>query len=223
VQNKTLFLKSWLWLILLLSFPFVVQSQTTDFSKDMGFGVKSGVSFSSLVVSIPLQSEKGFFEPTYGLIFSYIDKKIVGIQLEVNYVTKTWEENPIVDYRFTSKLNYIEIPMFTTLHFGNKLKFLVNFGPYLAILLKEQTSHNIAEASDYFPYYENRIARKGDFGMLGGAGIRYRSKFGLLQAEARYTYGFQNLYDSTTTKLDYSNLQTFGFFLSYQFSIINGR
>jgi len=239
-----------LWLIIVLFLPLVLWSQTevqTEAEKDIqpdtlievqkevqkkvqieqpkliAFGFKSGASYSTLLIGIPIESMKGFIEPTYGLIFSYIDKRTVGIQIELNYLTKSWEESPGGDYLFTANLNYIEIPMLTTLHFGNKFKFIVNAGPYLTILLNEESNHSVDPTSDYFSYYDTRNPRKGDFGLMGGAGFRLQTKIGLFQAEARYTFGFQNIYDSTETNLDYSNLTTIGVFLSYQFLFSNGR
>jgi len=207
-------------LILAVLIPVAIFGQDAEVSypKQIGIGLKSGATYSLLDVGIPVQQTNSSLVPSYGLIFSYIHAKTVGIQLEVNYVTKSWEENPIGDYFFNAKLNYIEIPMLTTLHFGNRFKFLINFGPYISILLKEESSHNIASESDYFSFYDSRSPRKGDFGIMGGAGFRLQTNIGLIQLEARYTYGFQNLYDVTETNLDYSNMTTIGFYLSYQFS-----
>lgn len=206
--------------------PILLIGQTTeDYPRKVGFGLKGGMTNSILSVGIPLPLQQviGVSVPTYGIIFSRIDKKIVGFQLEINYVTKSWEENPQSDYLFNATLNYIEIPMLTTIHFGNRFKFLVNFGPYLSILLNEESSSSIAPESSYIPYYENRSPRKGDFGMIAGAGFRFETKLGLFQLEARYTYGFQNLYDSVENQLDYSNFVTMGVFLSYQILFFNGQ
>lgn len=204
--------------------PGILFAQTAEsYPKQMGFGIKGGVSYSTLVLGIPIQQMTAGIDPTFGLIFNYIDKKTVGIQLELNYVSKSWEENPSGNYLFNAKLDYIEIPMLTTLHFGNRLKFLVNFGPYISILLNEEISHNIDESSSYFEFYNNRSTRKGDFGMIGGAGLRLQTKLGLFQLEGRYTYGFQNLYDFEENNLDYSNMTTIGVYLSYQFLFSNGK
>lgn len=157
------------------------------------------------------------------MIFSYIDTKIVGIQIELNYLTKSWEESPVVDTTFNGKLTYLEIPLLTTFHFGNKFKFIVNGGPYLSILLNEESSHTVNTTSDYLDYYDNRIPRGGDFGLMGGAGFRLQTKIGLFQAEARYTFGFQNIYDPVESNLEFSNLTTLSVFLSYQILFSNGR
>lgn len=194
------------------------QESEQIFPKQIGIGFKSGITSSLIDIGIPVQQMNSTFVPTFGLVFSYIHAKTVGIQLEANYVTKSWEENPIGDYLFNTQLNYIEIPMLTTLHFGNRFKFIVNFGPYISFLISEESSHNVAQESDYFSFYENRTARKGDFGMSGGAGFRFQTKFGLFQIEGRYTYGFQNVYDVDATNMDYSNLKTMSFYVSYQFS-----
>ena len=218
--KKSLYNRFLVFLAILV--PGILFGQSDDnFPKQMGFGLKAGVTYNSLMLGTPLQQMNADLEPNFGLIFSYIDKKIVGIQLELNYVSKSWEENPSGNYLFNSKLDYIEIPMLTTLHFGNRLKFLVNFGPYISVLLKEESSHNVDQTSDYFEFYEKRTPRKGDFGMTGGAALRLQTKLGLFQLEGRYTFSFQNLYDTEINNLDYSNMTTIGVYLSYQFLFAN--
>lgn len=194
----------------------------TMYPKQVGIGLRLGSTFSMMKIDLPT-TQSSTLEPNFGLIFNYIDKKTVGIQLELNYVTKNWQENPSADLIFDAKMNYIEIPMLTTLHFGNKLKLLVNFGPYLSILLNETHSHNITTSSNYLQFYENRNPKKGDFGMTGGAGLRYQTKIGLFQLEGRYAYGFQNLYDADDSNLNYSNLTTISVFVSYQYLLFNGK
>lgn len=216
--NKSQYKRFSLFLLLLIPFSIFSQDIEQTYPKQIGFGIKSGLTSSLIDIGIPVQQMSSTFVPTFGLVFSYIHAKTVGIQLETNYISKSWEENPIGDYTFNTKLNYIEIPMLTTLHFGNRFKFLVNFGPYLAFLLNQESSHTVDQESDYFPYYENRVARKGDFGMTGGLGFRLQTKIGLFQIEGRYTYGFQNVYDVDASNLDYSNLKTMSVFVSYQFS-----
>jgi len=213
-------------LLLFLSFivPGILFAQTAEsYPKQMGFGIKGGATYNSLMLGIPLQQMNAGIDPTFGLMFSYIDKKTVGIQLELNYITKSWQENPSADLIFDAKLDYIEIPMLTTLHFGNRLKFLVNFGPYISILLNEESSYNLDQRSNYFEYYEKRAPRNGDFGMTGGAGLRLQTKIGLFQIEGRYTYSFQNLYDIEINNLEYSNMTTIGVYLSYQFLFANDK
>lgn len=204
--------------------PGIIIAQTDEsYPKQMGFGLKAGANYSALIIGIPIQQMSADIEPGFGLVFNYIDKKTVGIQLELNYVSKSWEENPIGDATFNARLNYIEIPILTTLHFGNKFKFIVNFGPYLAILLNEESNHTVDEASFYFPYYENRNPRQGDFGMTGGGGLRFQNKLGIFQLEARYSFGFQNIYDNIESGIEFSNLSTIGVFLSYQLSLSNDQ
>ncbi|MFH0999557.1 MAG: porin family protein [Bacteroidota bacterium] len=215
---------SFLVLLIGFLFPKISLGQSDlDSKRIMSIGIKSGASTSSLMIGIPIQKINAPILPSYGLIFSYLDKKIVGIQLEVNFLSKQWEENPIGDYNFNSTLNYIEIPMLTSLHFGNKFKFLINFGPYLSFLINEQSSHTIGQESEYYPYYHERIPKNADFGLSAGAGFRFQSRIGIFQAEGRYTFGFQNLYDPEKSNLDYSNMQTISATISYQFVIFNGR
>lgn len=213
-------------LLLMLISPTILWGQTdveTPHPKHVGIGVKAGASFSRLVLGFPVQSMKGNITPSYGLIFSYVDTKIVGLQVEINYKSKSWEEIPSATNTFSSQLDYLEIPMLTTIHFGKKLKFFVNFGPYLAILLKQSQTTNVSTTSDAYQYYENRSPRKGDFGLTGGGGIRFHSKIGMFQLEARYTFGFQDIYDPKTSSIDFANMETMGVHFSYQLPLVNEK
>ncbi|MDA3905323.1 MAG: porin family protein [Bacteroidales bacterium] len=212
-----------LLLLLVIAFPSVIYSQSDTYPKQIGIGLKGGTTYNNLVVSFPIQQINSNIIPSYGLIFTYIDKKTVGLQLEINYITKSWEEKTIDNYLYNAEINYLEIPMFTTLHFGNRFKFIINFGPYLSILLDQVGNLESIQDSEYFPYYENRVPRKGDFGLSGGAGLRLKTKVGLFQLEMRYSQSFQNLYDPTISNLDYSVMQTLGVYLSYQFLFSNDR
>jgi len=212
-----------LLLILAIFIPGILVAQTdVSYSKQMAIGLKGGATWSNLVVSFPIQQMNNSFVPSYGLIFTYTDKKTVGIQFEVNYVTKKWEEKTIDNFLYKAELDYLEIPMFTTLHFGNKLKFIINFGPYLGIVLNQHAEESEGfQDSEYYLNYENRIPRKGDFGLNGGAGVRYKTKFGLFQAEIRYIHSLQYIYDANVSTLEYSAMQTVGVYLSYQFLFAN--
>ena len=210
-------------LFLALLFPELLIAQEKAHPKQMGIGFKAGINYSTIAIDLPLQQINPGIDPSFGLIFSYIDKKTVGIQMELNYLTKSWEEIPDANQSFSAQLNYLEIPLLTTLHFGKRLKFIINFGPYLNLLLKEQSQANLDSNSDFYPYYSNRTARGADFGLIGGGGLRLKTKLGLFQVEARYSYGFQNIYDITKSGLNYSDLSQVNLSLAYQFLIFNEK
>ncbi len=208
---------------MLLLLPGFLFAQEEAYPKQMGIGFKGGLSYSTVAIDLPLQQINPGIDPSFGLIFSYVDKKTVGIQLELNYLTKSWEEIPDANQSFRVQLNYLEIPLLTTLHFGKRLKFIVNFGPYLNLLLHEQSQSNLDNNSDFYPYYSNRTPSGADFGLIGGGGLRLKTKLGLFQVEARYSYGFQNIYDITKSGLNFSNLSQINLSLSYQFLIFNEK
>ena len=75
-------------------------------------------------------------------------------------------------------INYFDIPAFFHLGFGKKLKFDINFGPYIAFLLKNRSQlvdvngNQVALTDNAFDFSVNSLS-KIDWGWVGGAGIDY--------------------------------------------------
>ena len=75
-------------------------------------------------------------------------------------------------------INYFDIPAFFHLGFGKKLKFDINFGPYMAFLLKNRSQlidvdGNQVEITDGAFDFSVDNLDKIDWGWVGGAGIDY--------------------------------------------------
>lgn len=75
-------------------------------------------------------------------------------------------------------LNYFDVPAFFHLGFGKKLKFDINFGPYMAFLLKN--SSNLIDQNGNKVSLDNNAKEFAvenldqiDWGWVGGAGIDY--------------------------------------------------
>jgi len=75
-------------------------------------------------------------------------------------------------------INYFDIPAFFHLGFGKKLKFDINFGPYMAFLLKNRSQlidadgNQIEIKDNAFDFSVDNLD-KIDWGWVGGAGIDY--------------------------------------------------
>ena len=75
-------------------------------------------------------------------------------------------------------LNYFDVPAFFHLGFGKKLKFDINFGPYMAFLLKnksnliDQDGNNVTLSDNAGTIAVDNLD-KIDWGWVGGAGIDY--------------------------------------------------
>jgi hypothetical protein len=75
-------------------------------------------------------------------------------------------------------LNYFDVPAFFHLGFGKKLKFDINFGPYMAFLLKNRSNlidqnGNKVTLDDNAKEFAIENLDQIDWGWVGGAGIDY--------------------------------------------------
>ena len=139
----------------------------------------------------------------YGITLVYHLNKVFAIKTDIDFENKGWTVknfgmvensatgiNEIVDV--TQNLNYFDIPAFLHIGFGNKLKFDLNFGPYIAFLMDNKTTITNGDgvllpesdvALGVLPEYSAT-----DFGITYGAGID-------LALGKRVSFGFDLLYE----------------------------
>ena len=148
--------------------------------------------FNPTVRQIPLLGYQG------GLAFRYITEKHVGLQIEMNYSQRGWDEESGL---YSRRLNYLELPFLTHLYLGNTHRFIFNIGPKVSYLLNETVLINGMENSDaeqhvkpvYFPF---------DYGLTGGLGYNLHTRrAGVFQLELRAYYGLSDIF--ANTKSDY--------------------
>ena len=98
---------------------------------------------------------------------------------------------------------YIELPLFVQFRLNLKFAYIhVNAGPYISYLISAEEGDNTSgrfklEKIDFNILRDNRF----DYGLIGGVGLSHDFKWGTIQAEARVSYGFADLFDYT-----YSNM-----------------
>ncbi len=177
-------------------------------SNEFAVGASFGMNFSSVNFSprVMTKMSQGF---NSGLVARWNTQKNLGLQAELNFSQQGWdelfEENPT--YKYTRTINYLEVPFFTHIHFGNdKFKFYVNLGPKIGFAINEKTDLNPNE-SNQNPGANNQhnmpIEQKFDWGLCGGPGIELRTGIGYFLLEGRYYYALGNIYHSR--KSDYFN------------------
>lgn len=156
------------------------------------FGANASMMlFNPSVRQIPLPGYNG------GISFRYITQKHVGLQIELNYSQRGWEEE---GGGYVRKLDYVELPFLTHLYLGKTHRFIVNFGPKVSYLLSESVLVNTTGSDAeqhvkpvYFPF---------DYGLAAGAGYNLHTrKIGVFQLELRGYYGLSDLF--ANTKSDY--------------------
>ncbi len=148
---------------------------------------------------------------TGGVAVQYLTEKNFGLQVEVNYTQRGWEERPVdiaIRERLPTRfyrvdLNYVEMPILAHGYFGKRnLRLFVNAGVYLAYLLSHDVEQaNIPDQEDINILYEERFQNRVDFGVRGGGGVEVVTKVGMFQAEGSYSFGLNSVMDKSVQEI----------------------
>lgn len=129
-----------------------------------------------------------------GVSLRYVTEKHFGLQLELNYAQRGWNEEGNL---YARQLNYLELPFLTHVYFGDKSRFIFNLGPKLGYLLNESVVTNNASASTA----EQHIlpaSNKFDYGLAAGFGYNLHTrKTGVYQLELRVYYGLSDVFPNS--------------------------
>ena len=210
-------------------------AQVGELRKNLSVGVNAGLNMSSVSFepSIKQQSKNGM---AMGFTARYMCEKyfsmLCGIQAEVNYVQRGWNEliEDGSNNTYTRTMNYVEIPLLAHLAFGKDaldsgIRFFLNMGPQIGFFLseKENMSDNwdtSARPNGITQQYGKMVENKFDYGILGGAGLEMSTGIGHFLLEGRYYYGLSDFWEST--KKDFftrSGHSYLGVRLTYLFDI----
>ncbi len=177
---------------------------------EYAIGVRGGTSWSFAMFnpSIPQATLPLTFHA--GTQFRMISEKYFGIKLELNYTQKGFK-----DSEGHRKLDYIELPFMTHITFGQKLfRFFIDLGPEISYLIKDT------------PIYSNSlqhttpIKNKFDYGLVGGLGFEFNTKYGIYTIDTRYHFGLNNIFGNSATEyFKTSTNQNITLSLTYLFPI----
>jgi hypothetical protein len=186
-----------------------VHAQKKDaFKSELYLGVGGGV-MSAGMDFMPTIQQSFMMGMHGGLSAKVITEKHLGLIAEVNYAKRGWTEefDPGNDFSYSRTLNYLEIPVLTHIYFGKKLRFIVNAGPQISILLNDEQAmsqalaDDIAEKQSADPeapiggqYSPSDALRKFDYGLTGGIGLELKTGRGILNLEGRYYFGLGDLF-----------------------------
>ncbi len=202
--------------------------------EEMYIGAQGGVlasmvNFSPTIDQNPLHCHLG---ATAGLVYRYIGHKVCGLQVELNYMGRGWQEYSAESgYAYRRQLDYIEIPLLMHLYFGDYSRStkcargFLNLGPQIGFLVNEKGSNiptayssawNSGKGSGTYHQYvplENRF----DWGIAGALGFYYITQHaGVYQFEARFNYSLGSNF--STSRMDYftsSNNMNLSFTVAY--------
>lgn len=137
-----------------------------------------------------------------GLVVRYAAHKVCALQLELNYMQRGWREvlpatatSPAVDYR--RQLDYIQLPLFMHLAFGNKFRGFLNIGPQIGYCFRDT---EYGTKNPLYTHHYQPIQQPFDWGLAGGLGMYYRTnKIGTFQLEARFNYSLGSVFNNRIT------------------------
>ena len=223
-----------LW-ILACMFVMPAMSQVGEPRNNWSIGVNGGMNMSkvSFEPSIKQKSKNGM---AMGLTVRYMSEKyfkmMCGIQAEVNYVQRGWNENieDGTENTYERTMNYVEIPLLAHLAFGKDaldkgVKFFVNAGPQFSFFLSESEDMSENWDTSYRPngivqQYGKMVENKFDYGILGGAGLELSTGVGHFLLEGRYYYGLADFWGSSKKdEFGRSGHSYMGIRLTYLFDI----
>lgn len=170
---------------------------------------RSSVSFQPKIKQNTLNGMSG------GITLRYMSEKyfkmMCGVQLELNYAQRGWNEK-IEDGSndtYSRTMNYLEIPFMAHLAFGQDVlnrgvKFFINAGPQIGLFLSD--TEKMSE--EWHPTYRSvtgqygkSVENKFDYGIVGGAGLELSTGIGHFLLEGRYYFGLADFYKNS--KRDY--------------------
>lgn len=211
-------------------------AQLGEERRNLAIGVNGGMNMSKVDFS-PSIKQKSLNGMSMGVTARYISEKyfkmICGIQMELNYSQRGWNEK-IEDgsgNSYTRTMNYLEIPLLAHLAFGKDaldrgVRFFVNMGPQFGLFLNEseEMSENWDPSSrpnGVTQQYGKMVEKKFDYGILGGAGLEVSTGIGHFLLEGRYYYGLSDFYKSTKKdEFGRSGHSYMGVRLTYLFDIL---
>ena len=223
-------------LVLACMFTLPMMAQLGEVRNNLAVGVNAGMNMNSVSFS-PQIKQKSHTGMSLGLTARYISEKyfnmICGIQAELNYTQRGWQENieDGTENTYSRTMNYVEIPLLAHLAFGKDAldkgtKFFINLGPQIGYFISEKEKMSDDWNPNYRPngvnqQYGKMVENKFDYGLIGGVGMELSTKAGHFLLEGRYYYGLGDFWgNSKKDDFGRSGHSYMGVKLAYLFDIM---
>lgn len=165
-------------------------AQNNKFVRETYIGINGGVT-GSMVYFRPTVEQEYLLAYHGGLVLRYISEKHLGIQAELNYVQKGWQE---LNNSYAKRLDYIELPFMTHLYFGNNTRIYVNIGPKIGYLIHEQELLNTNSSSSEAQHLP--VENKFDYGFAAGLGWLFNIKKQVFQIDTRANFSMSDIFSN---------------------------
>jgi len=182
-------------------------------------GINQGINISFVNFS-PFISQNPKVGYSGGLVFIHVSEPRLGVQIEINYAQRGWDEFLISPKKYSRSLNYIELPFLTYFELGRKkFKFLLNLGPVISYLVSNTENIYLIEETQFKSHYQKSINNKFDFGLAAGGGFSLNTSIGVFQIEGRFTQALTSIFKESNNELfSGSQNQIIGIKLSYLYN-----
>ncbi len=216
---------------LLLTFSTAIaQVRDPNFKRELSVGAKAGITIPEMALS-PAVDQNTWMGYTSGLTFRYIEEKIFGLIVELNWAQRGWDEKfEGVDYSYRRTLNYLEIPFLSHIYFGSeKFHGFVNLGPQVGFMLNDSKQANfdldnpptLGNGHHNKEAYDLPVKNRFDYGITGGLGVELRFNRHIILLEGRYYFGLGDVFGNHKADVFYGSSANRGFLatISYMFRI----
>lgn len=177
---------------------------------EYAIGIRGGTTWSFMWLNPPIAQPSMPLTYHGGAQFRMVSEKYFGIKLELNYAQRGFK-----DQDGHRRLDYIELPFMTHITFGQKLfRFFVDLGPEVSYMIQDNpiTSNSIQHTS--------QIKNRFDYGLVGGLGFEFNTKYGIYTIDARYHFGLNNILGNSASEyFKSSTCQNITLSLAYLFPI----
>ena len=177
---------------------------------EYGVGVRGGSTWSFMMLNPSVTQPSMPLTFHTGAQFRMISERYFGIKVELNYAQRGFK-----DKNGHRRLDYIELPFMTHITFGQKLfRFFVDLGPEVSYVLQD----NSIESNT--PQHSTAIKNRFDYGLVGGLGFEFNTKYGIYTIDARYHFGLNNVFGNSAAEyFKSSTCQNITLSLAYLFPI----
>lgn len=192
------------------SLQFAVCSKIKAQYPEFALGIRGGTTWSMALFNPTISQPSLPLTYHGGIQFRMVSEKYFGIKLELNYTQRGFQDNE--GHR---QLDYIELPFMSHITFGQKLfRFFIDLGPEISYLIKD--NHIVSNSLQH----STPIKNKFDYGLVGGLGFEFNTKYGIYTIDARYNFGLNNIFGNSATEYFKSSTnQNITLSLAYLFPI----
>lgn len=181
-----------LLLILIVTFSTEIYSQSKAYKPETYFGLNGGSTFS-MVNFLPAVPQTYLSGLHGGLVFRHNSQKSLGMQAELNYSQRGWQEED----GYARRIDYLEIPFMSHFHFGRAFQFYVNIGPKVSIKIGDKVLTPLSSVDNGVQYGALTIPL--DYGFCGGLGFQLKTGKQVFVIDGRINFSTATIFPGQMT------------------------